>query len=330
MRKSLSMSLFTNVLAALSAFSMATVSAAAVDSGVLPSRKAEYAAADKAKGIKRANAPCIAWSDPDVPTRAVLLCIHGLGLHKDTYEAFGKRMQALGIATYAIDMRGFGDFMSSTGQKTCDFDGCLSDVRRSLIAIRRANPDKPIFLLGESMGGAIALRVTAMYPELIDGLISSVPAGDRFKQGRSSWKVAIKYLKNKDKPFNVGESVIEQATQKPELREAWSKDPVARMNISPKELMQFQTFMNQNHKSAKLITAKPVLIVQGCEDKLVRPEGTVELYNKLSTPDREIVLIPHGEHLIFEENQFNDEVILKVASWIDKHISTAASNNQIK
>lgn len=349
MRKSLPMSLFVIVLAAFAVLFSPSASAVATEPGLAApdapkseapkiettkteaakNRKAEYAAEDKAKGIKRANAPCIAWSDPDVPTRAVLLCIHGLGLHKDTYEAFGKRMQALGIATYAIDVRGFGDFMASKGQKTCDFDGCLSDVRRSLIAIRRANPNKPVFLLGESMGGAIALRVTAMYPELIDGLISSVPAGDRFKQGRSSWKVAIKYLKNKDKPFNVGESVIEQATQKPELREAWSKDPVARMNISPKELMQFQMFMNQNHKSAKLITAKPVLIVQGCEDKLVKPEGTVELYNKLSTTDREIVLIPNAEHLIFEENQFNDEVIAKVAGWIDSHIS-ASSANQIK
>jgi hypothetical protein len=161
-RKSLPMSLFVIVLAAFAVLFSPSASAVATEPGLTApeaikiettktettkvdatkteaakNRKAEYAAEDKAKGIKRANAPCIAWSDPDVPTRAVLLCIHGLGLHKDTYEAFGKRMQALGIATYAIDVRGFGDFMASKGQKTCDFDGCLSDVRRSLIAIRR-------------------------------------------------------------------------------------------------------------------------------------------------------------------------------------------------
>ncbi len=311
-------------LALITSFAVATMSqpALAVRDAV-KARKEQYEAADKANKVTRGNAPCIAWNDPDVPTRAVLLCIHGLGLHKDTYEAFGKRMQTLGFATYAIDVRGFGDFVASKGHQTVDFEGCLSDVRRSLIAVRRANPGLPVFLVGESMGGAIALRATSMYPELVDGLISSVPAGDRFKQGSTSWKVAIKYLKNRHKPFNVGESVIEQATQKPELREAWSKDPVARMNISPKELMQFQNFMNQNHKSAKLITSKPVLIVQGCEDRLVRPEGTVELYNKLSTEDREIALIPHAEHLIFEENQFNDEVITRVAGWIDTRIAQA-------
>jgi lysophospholipase len=211
--------------------------------------------------------------------------------------------------------------MAAKGHELVDFDGCLSDVRQSLIAIRRANAERkvPIFLLGESMGGAIALRITSMYPELVDGLISSVPAGDRFKQGRSSLQVALKFLRDPNKPFNVGESVIEQATDKPELREAWSKDPLARMNISPKELIQFQMFMNQNHESARLIKDRPVLIVQGCNDKLVKPEGTVELYNELTTKDREIALIPNAEHLIFEEAQFNDSVIEKVAGWIDSH-----------
>ena len=78
-------------------------------------------------------------------------------------------------------------------------------------------------------------------------------------------------------------------------------------------------FMNQNHESARLIKDRPVLIVQGCNDKLVKPEGTVELYNELTTKDREIALIPNAEHLIFEEAQFNDSVIEKVAGWIDSH-----------
>lgn len=280
-----------------------------------------YKAFDKAKKVRRGNAPCMAWVSQDKTCRAVLLCVHGLGLHKDTYEPFGKRMAERGIYTYAIDVRGFGDFMAAKGREQVDFDGCLSDVRQSLIAIRRANAERkvPVFLLGESMGGAIALRVTSMYPELVDGLISSVPAGDRFKQGQTSLKVALRFLKDPNKPFNVGESVIERATDKPELREAWSKDPLARMNISPKELIQFQLFMNQNHESARLIKDRPVLIVQGCQDKLVKPAGTVELYNELSTRDREIVLIPNAEHLIFEENQFNDEVIDKVSGWITSH-----------
>ncbi len=206
-----------------------------------------------------------------------------------------------------------------------DFEGCLADIKSTLKVIRRAHPGKPVFLLGESMGGAIALRAVARYPELVDGLVSSVPAGDRFKQGQTSLKVALHFLAGPDRPMNVGESVIKQATDKPELRAAWQNDPLARMKLSPKELIQFQSFMNQNHESAREIKDKPVLIVQGVLDKLVRPEGTVELFNKLSTTDKEIALIPNGEHLIFEENQFSDQVVEKLVAWVELHRKNDAS-----
>ena len=74
-RKSLLMSLFVNLLAAFAVLLPTLTGAAAVELGgsasdvVKKDRKAEYAAADKARGIKRANAPCIVWSDANVPTR---------------------------------------------------------------------------------------------------------------------------------------------------------------------------------------------------------------------------------------------------------------------
>lgn len=270
----------------------------------------------------RGTPPCLAWIDPSKTPKAVLLCVHGLGLYNGTYEPFGKLMAANGIATYAIDMRGFGSWMEAKGREKVDFAACFEDVKAVLRVIHRAHPGLPVFLLGESMGGAIALQATAMYPELIDGLISSVPAADRFQQKRTALKVALHLLANPDKPFNVGTGVIKQATKKSDLRQAWGKDPLARLNLSPRELLQFQKFMNQNHDRACEIKTTPVLIIQGAGDKLVRPEGTVELYNELSTPDRQLVLVPNAEHLIFEENQFNQETFALVLKWIEDRIKT--------
>jgi acylglycerol lipase len=270
----------------------------------------------RSRSAVRGTAPCLAWVNRDKPIQAVLVCVHGLGLHNGTYEPFGKRMADLGYAVYAIDVRGFGAWKENKGREKVDFDLCLNDVRTTLKVVRRAHPGVPVFLLGESMGGAIALRVTSMYPELVDGLISSVPAGDRFKQAKTSLKVALSYLSNKNKEINIGEGVVSQATQKEEVRKAWLEDPLARVKMSPKELLQFQNFMNGNHDCAKNIVKTSVLIVQGCQDKLVRPEGTVELFNHLGTADRQIVLIPSAEHLIFEENQFTDQEIATVNSWI--------------
>lgn len=288
-------------------------------------RRTGWGKGKKTRKTRRGTPPCLAWIDPDVESKAVLLCVHGLGLYNGTYEPFGKRVARLGIATYAIDMRGFGSWMEAKGRQRVDFEAALADVGAVLKVIRRAHPGLPVFLLGESMGGAIALQATALYPDLIDGVISSVPAGDRFQQKRTALRVALRLLANPNKPFDVGTQVIEQATEKPEVRKAWSKDPLARMNISPRELLQFQAFMNKNHAAARRIKTTPVLIVQGCRDRLVRPEGTVELYNELATPDRQLVLVPSAEHLIFEEEQFSDEIVDLTVSWINGHLSKKAA-----
>lgn len=283
-------------------------------------KKTENPAPNRNRGV----APCLAWVNRDKPIQAVIVCVHGLGLHNGTYEAFGKRMADLGYATYAIDVRGFGAWMEAKGRERLDFDHCLNDVRTTLKVVHRAHPGVPVFLLGESMGGAIALRVTALYPELVDGLISSVPAGDRFKQGHTSLKVALNLFSNPNKPIKIGEGVVKAATVKEDLRRSWLQDPLSRISLSARELLQFQNFMNGNHEAARSIVKTPVLIVQGCQDKLVRPEGTVELFNDLGTADRQIVLIPKGEHLIFEEGQFTDEEIDTVNAWITSHLQKGA------
>lgn len=288
-----------------------------------PNPDSKDKAASKGKHKKKkelANVlPCLSWIDPDIEPKSVILCVHGLGLHNDAYEDFGKQMSKRAYLVYAVDVPGFGSFKKAEGRNRVDFKSCLIGIADTLRFIRKVNPGLPVFILGESMGGAIALRVCAMHPELVDGLISSVPSGDRFKQNKETLKVGLKLLTSPNKEFDIGSSVIERATEDCNLRKSWAEDPLNRMNLTPKELVSFQDFMNENHESARKITKTPVLFVQGVKDKLVRPEGTEELYNKIASPDRDLKLIRDGEHLIFEVGQFNDEVIQMVDDWLIAH-----------
>lgn len=264
--------------------------------------------------------PMRVWIDPRVQPRACLLCIHGLGLHSGMYEFFGKGAAKAGVAVYAMDVRGFGAWMNAGGKAKVDFEGCLVDVKNSLIAIRQKHPNLPVYLLGESMGGAIALRAASLYPKLIDGLISSVPAEERFKQKRTSLKVAANVLRRPKRRKNIGNDIVDQASTNEALKQDWKNDPLSRLDLSPKELIQFQAFMNDNHDSAKNVTSLPVLFVQGTKDKLVKPEGTWELFNKLATKDKVFLAVP-GEHLIFEESQLQNpferqQNMRMVATWI--------------
>jgi acylglycerol lipase len=266
------------------------------------------------------DVPCRAWVPKTMP-KTVLLCVHGLGLNSASYENFGRRMSGLGIATYAVDVRGFGTWMKLEGKEQVDFNACIDDVAQALKVLHTAYPHLPIFVLGESMGGAIALRVTAVHPELVDGLISAVPSGDRFHKTKNELRVALRLVTGgSKKPMDVGTRTIEDATDDPAVREQWKDDPLNRLNLTPKELIQFQKFMNENHETAKQIDKKPVLFLAGFKDKLVKPQGTIELFNEMSSEDKMLVVVGDGEHLIFEQSQLTDEVCWVLMGWLKSHV----------
>src|ERR1700733_10182392 len=142
---------FTTALANVPGFAKESRSEKA---SALRAEKADKSDTDRVIG---GDVPLKSWTDQSVEPWAVLLCIHGLGLHKEDFEPLGKKMAALGIATYAIDVRGFGSWMKTAEHRKVDFEQTMKDVESSLRAIRMAHPDLPLVILGESMGGAIAL-----------------------------------------------------------------------------------------------------------------------------------------------------------------------------
>lgn len=274
------------------------------------------------------DAPSVSWLPPnDVKPKVALLCIHGFTLHKNCYAAFGKEMAKDGIATYAMDLRGFGELMDKKDRTELDFDGCLVDIKAMLEKIRKNHPGIPVVLLGESMGGAIALRATALYPDLVSGLISAVPARDRTGVSGSEVKTGVvagfrTIFGGFRKPMdNVALSAVEKISEKEEVRKEWKNDPLMRTSFSPKEFLQFDEFMSENFEVATRVKETPVLFIQGTNDKLIRPAGTWKLFEALSTSNRQLVLSKNSEHLIFEEGQFRPDDIEFVATWLDRNIT---------
>ena len=269
--------------------------------------------------FKQTEAPGWVWLDPSAKFKCILICVHGLGLHHRAFESFAKRVAPEGIMTIAFDVHGFGTFVEANGMETLSMEECVSDLTNIFSMLRRDCPDSPMFLLGESMGGALALRIMAESPELFNGLICSVPSGDRYKSFGTKIRIGADFIKNKSKPVAVGTGVIERATSNEELRHNWAHDPSSRLSLSPKELLNFQRFMNENPEHAKKIKDRPVIIFQGHDDKLVKERGTLDLFEALSTPDKSIVLLGGTEHLIFEAGQFKDDLTLGVLGWMSAH-----------
>lgn len=274
-------------------------------------------ATDQHTGAGRIETSFASWNAVG-DTKAAILSIHGFGLHKGAFDAFAKRIAEYGVATYAIDVRGFGSWGKDGREQPLDFYDTIVDVRTALFWIKRMHPNVPIFLLGESMGGAIALQAAAMFPDSVQGLITSVPGDEYFKRNQRKMQVAL-HMVRPDIPFDVGKHVIEQATSKSKLKNDWKIDPGARLELSPREMMRFASFMKRSHQLAKTIDKTPVLMIHGVQDRLANPDGTLKLFSELTSKDKDLVMLGNSEHLIFEKAQFDEHVIDVLISWIQKH-----------
>lgn len=261
--------------------------------------------------------PARLWKCTDKP-KAVLLCVHGLGLHSGHYHDFAMAMNARGVNVIAIDVRGFGAWASVTGRDDVDLEGAIHDVTAAARFARKMNPGIPIFLLGESMGGAIVLHASARYSDIADGVISSVPAADRYNSAETMGKFVWHVIRNRNKDYDVSSDILARVSEKERVRSDWEADRFARFKMAPTQLIAFDKFMKENVRIAATMK-RPALITQGDRDQLVKADSTIRLFRALGTDDKNLVLIGNGEHLIFEAGQFSPVLVDSIMGWIAAH-----------
>lgn len=261
-----------------------------------------------------------AWKDVKKKPWAAILCIHGLSMHKETYAPLGKRLSKLGIETYAIDVRGFGSWKENEPSKDVDYDLTFADIREGLEYLRRTHPDLPVFILGESMGGALALQSAARYPELVDGCVTSVPQGT----GKYTFPTELRVLatglvRGPNAKVNMNKVMKDRVSKKPDVVENLITSPKVRRDMKVKELVALKRLLKANHKIAHDVRTTPVLIVQGYRDRLIPANRSMKLFNEVGTLDKDLVLAGQSEHMIFEEGQFTDYMLDALVSWLDKN-----------
>ena len=268
----------------------------------------------------------LSWVDSNVPIKASLLCIHGLGLCAKGYEAFGERMLHNGIATYAMDVRGFGPKTDRGPGDKLNLNKTVLDIRDAIATIHGKNPQRPIFLVGESMGGSIAIRTAALYPDSISGLICSAPAWHIYKEQRTAFKgIFALLIHSKQRVGLAATGMIKQATEKSTLRQHWLTDEDHRLDLSSGEALAFIRFIRRTPRNATLINKMPVLVIQGLHDQLVKPSGAATLFCKFPTHNKKLVVDAAAEHIVLEEGQFSEEAFNAVLSWIESVASVNTS-----
>ncbi len=119
--------------------------------------------------------PLRQWLPAPAAVDAVVVAVHGFDDYSLAFAGAGPVLAAHGIAVYAYDQRGFGataehGYWPGVATLTADLATMID-----LVADR--HPGKPVFVLGESMGGAVAMVTLAERRALpVSGVILVAPA----------------------------------------------------------------------------------------------------------------------------------------------------------
>ncbi|MCF8197461.1 MAG: lysophospholipase [Sulfuritalea sp.] len=255
------------------------------------------------------------WMPPT--SNAVLALVHGIAEHSGRYAFLAERANARGIGVVSLDLRGHG---RSPGERSYveRFDDYLLDVDALLAKAHELAAGRPVFLMGHSMGGAIALRWLAQRQKPVVGLILSSAA---LKIGGDVPRllVALAPLLSRWLPHLRGTRIDPAVISRdPAAVAAYVNDPLVSLEAPPArtgaELLQA---MASNREAAKGLRV-PVYLFHGDADRLTDPAGSQEIHDLWGGPDRTLRIWPGSRHETLNDLD-REMVVTELIDWVQSH-----------
>lgn len=243
------------------------------------------------------------------PKAAVFYC-HGYG---DTstffFEGIARKLACAGYGVFAMDYPGFG----------------LSEENPELQSL-------PSFLFGQSMGGAVALKMHLKQPKAWDGAIFVAPMCKIADDMAPPWLLAqiligIANVLPKQK-LVPQKNLAEAAFRDLKKREMTAYNVVAYKD-KPRLWTAVEMLKTTQEIEKRLEEVSlPLLILHGEADIVTDPSVSKTFYEKASSSDKKLKLYKDAYHSLLEGEP--DEMIIQVFSdiilWLDEHSSKHSSS----
>jgi acylglycerol lipase len=255
------------------------------------------------------------WWTPEGETKAAVVIVHGFAENSGRYFHVAERLINSGYAVYTFDLRLHG---KSGGAKAFvrSFDEYLSDLDVFLDRTRERQPQKPLFLLGHSMGGSISTLFAITRKPDIRGLLLSAAAlkmGDDISPILISLSGIIGTILPKLPTVKLDSSAI---SRDPKVIESYDNDPLNYRGGTPArtgaEMVRATKIMQERMGEIDL----PLLIMHGTEDRLANIDGSRQLQERARSSDKSLKLYEGLYHEILNEPE-KDQVMTDIIEWMD-------------
>jgi acylglycerol lipase len=257
-----------------------------------------------------------AWSPPKA--KAVVVISHGLAEHSGRYTHVAERLNDAGYAVYALDHRGHGKTDGTPGNID-RFAYVRGDLDTLLTQARGEHPGLPVFLLGHSFGGLVALDYLVARGESgLTGLVLSSAAVDP-SVGTALERRVAPVLSALAPNLGIVPLDATAVSRDPAEVKKYVEDP---LNYHGK--IRARTGAESLAAVARVgsglgTVTLPVLVFHGTEDRLVSPSGSKMIAERIASSDKTLKLYDGLFHETFNEPE-KDAVLDDLVIWLDKHV----------
>jgi acylglycerol lipase len=265
--------------------------------------------------------PARTWGTPTECVAAAVL-VHGLGAHSGWFEALGRRLRIRRIYSIAYDQVGFG---KRKDEEFYSYDQWLADLEVAFDYARRTVGDKPLYIMGNSMGAVVSAR--ALSDHLVEpaGFVMFSPGFDGHPDAftlpfrvKALWQAFTAPDTDVVLPY-----APEMVTRDPGVRKWILNDPERRFTVPARMLLELLKITNDINRRARHIVC-PVMMFNAGMEKIVNARAGEKFFNNL-TSVKERKLYQEAWHLMFDP--IIDEMSDDLANWISQ---TSKSSKKVK
>ena len=258
---------------------------------------------------------------PEEDPKGVIVILHGLTEHSGCYTKVSKIIASHNYAVSLLDLRGHG---KSDGPLVFidSFDEYLDDLSVFFGIVKKRFPQKPVFLLGQGMGGLISvLFIMEKKPET-RGLILSAPALS-VREAMPWFLRKIFWFFGMLFPRWPFVKISHHSLSKDlKILQDFDKDPlVYHGKIYARTWLELIRASKEVRERCSEIET-PVLILNSREDQMTGFEASQDMYAKIGSIDKTLKIYEGLSHLLLLETE-GKRVVKDIIQWTDSRVRTS-------
>jgi acylglycerol lipase len=255
------------------------------------------------------------WNQ-ETHTHSVII-VHGMGEHSGRYAPYVvNRLLANNAMVIGFDQIGHG--MSDGKRGHCpSYNFLLETLEAVIFETKKINPEIPVFLYAQSMGGNIVLNHALRKKPELAGIIASSPFL-RLSFQPPAWKLIAGRLLRKIIPSVTLPLDLDTSALSKDKREVekYEQDPLVHNKVSPNfsfPVMEAGEWAIDNARNLQI----PLLIMHGTADRIIDHKGSIAFAENSKITS--LRLFKGGYHELHNDEE-KEEVLDTAVNWINDQL----------